>query len=411
MKRMCVLLFAAVLIAAAIPPEGATLTALLAQLRAEEKADDKAAALMTIRKLVTLAPDHPALTARRARLAAANSQAPEAFAALRRLDTMQGTTDLKHADYAALANDPDFLALATRIARHGREQGRAAPAFTLATPGLVIEGMARDPASGDLLFADMHGMRIVRRARDGREREVTLAADWAISSVLGLKPDPKRNRLWVCGARIEREVERAALLLVDLKTLAPVRRIDFPADDGPHLCNDVDILGDGRVVLTDSEDQRVWTASAAGELLSVLPAGSLPYPNGVAVAADGRRVYVATLTGIVVLDTRTGRYEPLALGGQSASGIDGLYRAGDTLIGIQNGFQPMRVIAIHLTGPARGQLRVLAAASPLFDLPTTGAIDQTELLLIANAQFPKLERGKLRTGEKIDPIRVLRVPL
>jgi hypothetical protein len=410
MRRVLIVLSGLLLAGAAPEP---TLDALLVELNQADSAGRAADGLTAIRKLVERVPDHPWLVERHARLAAVAGEEEEAMKALRRLEAMRATSDMANADLARLRSNPEFKALAERITANGREQGTARPAFSLATPGLVVEGMARDPATGELLFADMHAMRIVRRSAAGQERAASLPAEWNISGVLGLKPDPGRGRLWVCAARREGTGERAVLLLLRLETLAPERIIDFPADGGEHLCNDMDILGDGRVAVTDSAAGRVWLGAAEGRLAPVVAAGTFHYPNGIAVAADGRRAYVASTGGVDLLDTATGSLVPLVLAdGQSRAGVDGLYRRGDVLVAIQNGFQPARVVTIKLGDDGtRGVLTSVAAASPLFELPTTGAIDEEGLLLIANAQFRKVEKGRLKDGETLQPIRVLRVPL
>lgn len=412
MRRLLALFsWLAIVAAAPVAPEP-TLGALLVTLDEANKAGKAAEALAAIRTLTERVPDHPWLAARHARLAAVAGLYEEALGALRRLAAMSATWDMTHADFAGLRDNAEFKALAERIANNGRARGAVWPAFSLTTPALVVEGMARNPATGELLFADMHGMRILGRAATGVERAVGLPAEWNISGLLGLKPDPERGRLWACAARREGAGERAALLLLRLDTLAPVRIIDFPAA-GEHLCNDVDILGDGKVAVTDSTAGQVWVASADGTLLPAVAAGRFHYPNGIAVAADGRRAYVASTAGIDLLDTATGALEPLVLaGGQSRAGTDGLYRKGDALIAVQNGFQPVRVVTIRLDRDGRrGVLTEAAAASPLFELPTTGAVDDDGLLLIANAQFPKLDQGRLKAGEALQPIRILRVPL
>jgi len=87
-------------------------------------------------------------------------------------------------------------------------------------------------------------------------------------------------------------------------------------------------------------------------------------PQTPVLASDGKRLFVADYSmGIAVIDltaTNTdGKLNYLHCPDNIATtGIDGLYLSGDSLIGIQNGVEPVRIMRFHLN---RNQTEIISA--------------------------------------------------
>ena len=82
-------------------------------------------------------------------------------------------------------------------------------------------------------------------------------------------------------------------------------------------------------------------------------------------------------------------------------GIDGLSADGGTLIAIQNGASPRRILRLHLTpdGLAVARVEVLERANPDWGEPTLGTIVDDHLLYVADAQWERFGPGGAVTGE------------
>jgi len=232
-----------------------------------------------------------------------------------------------------------------------------------------------------------------------------------------MKVDPARRQLVVASSALEPDRGGAGVFRFELASGQPI--LTQKVLGKGHLWNDLALLPEG-VLVTDSVEGTVYRLGR-GSPERLLAPGRLDYPNGIAVTPDGRQAFVAHLGGIVVLDLASGRATPLPHPSDvTLVGIDGLYLdvqpSGARLIGIQNGVAPVRLIALALdrdlarvTG-----LTLLAARSPAFPSPTTGAVAEGELYFLANAQIEALsEEGRLvRPLDKLRPVvvRALRLP-
>jgi hypothetical protein len=100
--------------------------------------------------------------------------------------------------------------------------------------------------------------------------------------------------------------------------------------------------------------------------------------------------------------------------GVLALGIDGLYRVGADLVGIQNGVEPYRVVRLHL-GPGGTRVagaEVLERARPDYAEPTLGVVVGRTLYYVANSQWERFkDDGTIDSPDRLQRPLVLRLPL
>ena len=119
--------------------------------------------------------------------------------------------------------------------------------------------------------------------------------------------------------------------------------------------------------------------------------------------------------GLFVIEPESRRIRPLPHPDDVAvTGIDGLYFHEGSLVGIQNGVRPNRVVRFRLD-PSLERItggEVLEANHPRFDDPTLGVIAAGALFCIANSQWhqfsPQADEGA--EEHRSAPI-ILRLPL
>lgn len=100
--------------------------------------------------------------------------------------------------------------------------------------------------------------------------------------------------------------------------------------------------------------------------------------------------------------------------GVLAGNLDGLYLHRGTLIGIQNGVHPGRILRFHLDPQRRRILRreVLESRHPEQDGLTTGALDGDDLLFLRNTQMKAFDPdGKPLPGRVLKDIVIARLGL
>jgi hypothetical protein len=367
-----------------------------------------------------LRPGHPTATYNLACARARRGDARGAVQALRELaDTGLAVDATADADLASLQGDPGFEAVRRAFVRNSEPRGEAATGFGLASPTYIPEGIAYDAKRRQFYVGSVHERRIQRVARDGAAQDF-VAPGAGLWAVLGMAADAERDLLWVATAAIgemrdarPEEIGRTAIVAYALESGEQKHRFVLDDGPGPRLLGDLLVHGDV-LYTTDSRGGVLYALDLRagpghGTFRALTAAGALSSPQGLALARDGKHLYLADYTrGLFRYAPDGGALERVvAAPGVGTYGIDGLYRHGDALVAIQNGYRPHRVVRLQLADGGRRvrAQRVLAANLAAFDEPTLGVVVDDELWFIANSQ-----RDKFREDHTLPPPDQLRPP-
>lgn len=227
-----------------------------------------------------------------------------------------------------------------------------------------------------------------------------------LGSLTGLVADRKAGLVWVSSGIYEQSPKPenvfSGLVAIDPQRGQIVRRIAIPSGGVP---SDITLASDGTLFASDPLSGAIWRADPGASVLTLLvPAGRLRSPQGLALAADGRRLYASDYGyGIAVIDLRTGEIERLPCAVPAMlDGIDGLVISGNRLIGIQNGTRPIRIVSLRLVKGSNAIERVdtLLAAPNVAGEPTSGEIRGGRLYYVANARWDLYGKGGAVTGKE-----------
>jgi hypothetical protein len=369
-------------------------------------------------------------------LAAALAESPESASALRRLMALAHEAGdaarvraalgrladmgyaLSPATQAALSVHiaPEEAApLGARFAANRAALEASQPFASVPAERRLIEGVAFDSRRGRLFASSVVGRELL--VLEGGTWRAVAGID--AGSLFGMAVDVRHRRLWIASGALDqtpgRESAFRGLIGLDLDTLRVARRIPVPDGGSP---GDVGLGADGTVYASDPVGGAVYRAGPGDAALAVLvPAGRLRSPQGLAVAADGRRLYVADYAyGIGIVDLPSGRTRRLAARLPAMlDGIDGLVLHRGSLIAIQNGTNPMRILRLRLDrdGDTVTGVEVLERASAQWGgEPTLGAVESERLLFVANAQWDRYGPGGARIGEvPTNPTAIRTLPL
>ncbi len=313
-----------------------------------------------------------------------------------------------------LRGDPAYERILARIRAAHPPRVRGAVAFTLKERDLQPEGIAYDPATRAVFAGSFKG-KIVRIAPDGAAADFAVVSDpGAARVVVGLRVDSRRGHLWAvvddprafsdpgAGGSSLHQYEIASGNLLARYRGAP--RGAF---------NDVAVTPAGEAFATNTTDGSVWRAAPGrADMTEFLPAGTVPEANGITATPDGRRLFVAGWHDIHRVDLPSGKVVRLAAPRDVPVGsFDGLLWHRGSLVGIQNGIHPGRVVRLRLD--ARGvRIRgaeVLERYHPRFNGVTTAALDGDDLLYFANTQSRAFgPDGKPKPGVVLEDIVILR---
>jgi sugar lactone lactonase YvrE len=385
-----------ILSVAASADEVADSRALTQEALAAYKAKDHSAFLAKITAASDLRPSMPTLLYYRAAALALNGRGDEALDVLERIARMGMVYDAaREDDFASLRQSPRFRQVLAAFGRNAAPIGSAATAFTIPEKGIISEGLAFDPVSGDFFVSSVR-KKAIYRIRKGKPALFVASAP---DGVFGMAIDPKRRVLWAASSSIDDS--RGAVLKIDLRNGRLLRII--PAQ-GKHLFGDVVLGADGTVYVSDSASPAVYRI--VDDALSTFIADG-PFVSLQGIAPASGALYVADYSkGIAAVDIATGDIHFLASPADSTLlGIDGLYRAGPkTLIATQNGTNPQRVLRIELDGMRVAGVTTLAANLPEMKDITLGTMAGGDFCFNAAAQWDEKDPGKLV------PAIVLRIP-
>lgn len=445
---------------------------------ADEEGDD-AAALAAMRQAVALRPQHPTLLVNQAAMEVRSGHHARARLILAKLARMGVGLDVRaEPAFAPLAGRPDFERTADLLRANREPFGETPlqlrhemPHYRMPLP----EGVAYDPRERHFYLSGVASGQLVRMEWDGDAPEDFHVVERGLG-VFGLAFDAERRRLWAVGHLPEGrtapteyapfplrsvgppEPGRSALFALDVDRTevggifshgpvslrCPRARIAVPGEQ-PAALNDLTVLADGRVIVSDAAGGTLWAyrppekglfptavrSVDAGEEVLVpadpdapadpglqpyLQGPPLPSPQGLAQA--GKWLYLADYsTGLHRINPTTGAriglWKPEDL---CDLGIDGLIAADDRhLVAIQNGFAPQRILWLTLDedGRAITDWQVLAAGLPEWNEPTLGTVHDGWLYFVANSHWPEFtDFTKPVPSERLTPpeIRKLRLP-
>lgn len=326
------------------------------------------------------------------------------------------------ADFAALRNTPGFNAILSQLLE-ARKPVTASKTFaTLQENDLVAEDIAYDALTRRFYISSVrHGM-ILSLDESGKTAPFLEEGQPGIWGVLALVVDTKRRCLWATTAAMPEvlgykaaDEGRSALLKYSLDSRGLMKLYDLPS--GKHALGDMTVSADGDVFVSDGLGGAVYWVSHVRDSLEILvPKGTFRSPQTPALSADGRKLFVPDYTrGISVLDLATKSTKLLEHPAElSLGGIDGLYLSGKTMIAIQNGTSPTRLIRMQLDGNMTRILKwgtIEANWKGLGD-PTHGVVVGGDFYFIANSGWDVLgENGALKPGAAFSPPSIRKMSL
>jgi SMP-30/Gluconolactonase/LRE-like region len=302
----------------------------------------------------------------------------------------------------------EFQDLVSRVQRKYPPVAASHVVRTVPEKDLIPEGLASDPGDGTLYLSSIYHRKIVKITPQGMISDFVSEAQDGLLGVLGLKVDARDHSVWAASER----GGQAALFHFDGngKTLAKYA----PEEKGKHLLNDLVITMQGDVFVTDSEYKSVYKLPHGASRLVRLDLQGRLYPNGIALSADGKSLYVAHGFGIVVMSLNGNEIHELAAPKDvSLAQVDGLYWRKGSLIAIQNGFGANRIVELRLAADGRSVSsgRLLEFRSSNLELPTTGTIYKNDFYYIVNTQADHENNGRLTREETLQPVKIAVLPL
>jgi sugar lactone lactonase YvrE len=325
------------------------------------------------------------------------------------------------ADFGSIRDTEAFQAVAARMRALDERVGASPVAFSIPQKDLLAEGIAHAPKTGAFFVTGVHRRKIVRIDAAGQTSDFVPEGRDGLLSAVGVVADPGRRALWVAteatplmaGFR-EADEGRSFLLELDLDDASLRRRLAPPAEGG--RVSDLALAPDGSVYAADPASGRVYRLRpGAARLEMLVDEGPLVSPQGMAATGDGAFLFVADYAqGVARVDLPSGAVHLLETPEDLlATGIDGLVLAGDSLVGIQNGLRPHRVLRLRLDAERSRIVEgvILERSHPRFEEPTLGVLVDDALYYVANSQYRHFGRDGTPDLDSLQDPVILRLPL
>jgi len=300
------------------------------------------------------------------------------------------------ATFDALKKSERFSALEAEMRKNEAVVTASSEVVDIPEPGHIPEDIDYDPRTRKFYTTSILKHRVQFMDLAGHAATFADAPDpWPM---LAVKVDARRRRLWVTEVALngfasipKADWKTSAILIYDVDSHHLLHRIAV----APHATlGDLALTPAGDAIVSDN-DGALYRVSQATWAAERLDHGEFISPQTAAVSPDGKRAYVPDyLRGIAVVDLQTKHLSWLGVAGEHAlSGIDGLYLTGDTLIAVQNGASPERVVAFELN-PDRMAVhaeRIIERATPSLGDPTHGVVVGKWFYYIANSGWDTLQ--------------------
>ena len=160
----------------------------------------------------------------------------------------------------------------------------------------------------------------------------------------------------------------------------------------------------------------MYTLAPDADWLTVLVApGVIQGPNGLALAPDGKQLFVSDYAGFIVsVDVASGVASRLeAPSDATLYGIDGLAWYGEGLIGVQNGVEPGACRRLRLSSDCRSVtgVDILAMNHPRMHEPTLGVVAGDDFYFVADSQGTLLRKTVQVERAQFTPPAILKLSL
>ena len=355
---------------------------------------------------------HPSVVFALARASAQLGDTARVVAELERLAAAGVMQDVE-ADslFGSMRQAPAVAAAIAKLKANRASVGAFDAVATMPEVDFVAEGVVWDAVRQRLLVSSMRHRRIDAVQRKGSVSKFIDVARDGSWSPMGMAIDASRNRLWVTtewspfglnSARADSGL--SDVLQYDLATGNLKARYQLPREGGQHEPGDIAVAPNGDLFVSDGRAGIMYVIrNGKSSLDTLVRAGPLVSPQGVAPDTDGRRLFVADYAlGIVSVDRATGVVRAVPRPNNvAANGIDGLVLHGDQLIGVQNGVTPNRLIVFDLDAP---HTRIIGARTLVRDTlrinePTHLVVVGDEIYYVANGGFGAYDdQGRVKPG-------------
>lgn len=357
------------------------------------KAKDYALFLKLNRQMDSIRPAHPTVMYNLAAAYSLNQMENQAVAALEKLVLMDNSVVFEEdADFDFIKNSAGFKTVKALKAQQNKTIASSVEKLTLSEKDLHPE---------TVLYLDKHKLWLASSIRS--KKIVSFDAkgnctDWFTEvpySAFALKTDEKQQYLWVSASAMPVMKGFTAamdgqnqILKIDIKSRKIVKSY---AMQGKHVFGDLLLAKDGSVYVSDSMEPLIYKIVNDNMLVWKDLKNEAYNLQGICFNSDESRMFVADyIKGILCIQINGNGHSWLNFPqGSTTKGTDGLVFHKNSLIAVQNGAVPIRVVQYQLNtenDKIQG-FRILDNNREVFNEPALATISKEKLYFFANSPW------------------------
>jgi hypothetical protein len=354
--------------------------------------------------------------------AALTGHAAEAIESLKKAVLIDNSFRIEGlADFNSIKNTPEFKQLLALQKEWAVPIIHSDTAFTLTDRSLHCEGLELDPETKTFYVGSIHERKIVK-VNGGVATNFCPPAFDGMTSVFGLKIDPKKKLLWACSSPLQ-EMEnfdsttRSAVFKFDQTTGKLIEKIERPSWARDGVFGDLILNKMGEVFISDGQTNTIFKVNEKTHQLEPwFTSQDFWNIQGMAFNENEKYLFISDyVKGLFRLEIKTKTLTMLACSIEvSLKGIDGLSYYDNSLIAVQNGVNPMRVTRYYLNS-SQDQIpkfEILDRKHPAFNEPTLGTIQDDIFYYIANSQWGGYDQQhRIKPANQLQDIVILKVDL
>lgn len=401
--------------------EPAMLTQLVARFRQQ---GDLEAELAALDRRIALRPHMGAYRLDKVVTLAREDRKSEAYTLLIDLQNTGYAYDLRGDErFANIATTQVWDYIVDNFDANRAPYGEGTVLHTLPREDLLIESVGWDASRKQLLVGGAREGKVYRVEKDGKLVPLVSAdADNGMWAVLDFVVDAKRGFLWVASSAVPHfkgykpgvDVGRAGIFKFDLKTGKFIRSFLSPEGQGNIFMLASLALGvDGEIYALDIINSALYQVRD-DQFRRLVHAPAFPAMRALTVSGDGKNLYLADYErGIVGIELATLKAFDVRVPTKlSLQGIEALFWFEGSLVAVQSGMTPPRVMRFGLSDDGRTITGVtpVEASNPAFAKVGKAAMDGSSIYVVGNSQLDNYDRfGLVRNKDQLEGTRIIRI--
>lgn len=357
------------------------------------KVKDYVLFLKLAKQLDSIRPMHPTFTYNLASAYCLNGKSEEALSVLKKIVMANNTIVFEDdAEFESIKNEKGFKDLLVLKTSQSKTIETSVEKISLSEKDLHAEGLLYLQKRKLWLASSIRNKKIISFDENGK------CLDWFTEcsySVFALKTDADEKYLWVtCSAIPEmkgfsKEMDgKSEILKIEIATKKLVKRYTV---DGNHVLGDLIVTKNNEVYISDSAEPIIYKIEKENLVVWKDLRKEAFNLQGIALSKNESKLFVADyLKGIMAIDIKSQKGNWLEFPEEtSKKGIDGLVFYKNSLIAIQNGVVPIRIVRYELneTETKIINFKVLDNNRKEFNEPALVTVVKNKMYFFANSPW------------------------